>query len=180
MMVRDEDVRAKLLEEHLKRDRVLLANIKRQLPELESLLEEVNSHWGYEDPIYRFYHRSLKVYAIQQTTQRMIKLLKSLAPPGATISADFEQIYKAGASGKEFEMEHNKDWTKHTRVFLEAFFHAKYFLEMAVKVWQDLGRSTGYVAFWMGRIIIPVQLPITANQFRTTTIFRTNNSNFCS
>ena len=111
----NEDVRAKLLEEHLKRDRVLLANIKRKLPELESLLEEVNSHWGYEDPIYRFYHRSLKVYAIQQTTQRMVKLLKSLAPPKATISADFEQIYNAGASGKQFEMEHNKDWTKHTR-----------------------------------------------------------------
>ncbi len=137
-MVRSEDVREKLLEEHLNRDRVLLANIKRQLPELESLMEEVNSHWGYEDPIYRFYHRSLKVYAIQQTTQRIVKLLKSLAPPATTISADFEEIYKAGASGKRFEIEHNRNWTKHTRVFLEAFFHAKYFLEMAVRYGKTL------------------------------------------
>ena len=36
----------------------LLANIKAKLPELEELLQEMGSHWGYEDPIYRFYHHS--------------------------------------------------------------------------------------------------------------------------
>jgi hypothetical protein len=50
----------------------------------------------------------------------------------------FEEIYRAGASGKRFELTHNQDWTSHTRVFLEAFFHAKYFLEMAVKYGKEL------------------------------------------
>lgn len=50
----------------------------------------------------------------------------------------FEEIYQAGASGKQFEIEHNKHWTGNTRVFLEAFFHAKFFLEMAVKYGKEL------------------------------------------
>ncbi len=33
----------------------LLGNIKTKLPELETLLEEVSSHWGYEDSIYMIY-----------------------------------------------------------------------------------------------------------------------------
>lgn len=32
----------------------LLQNIKKTLPRLERLLEEINAHWGYED--YRFYN----------------------------------------------------------------------------------------------------------------------------
>jgi hypothetical protein len=32
----------------------LLLNIKDQLPELEKLLHEVESHWGMEDTFYRF------------------------------------------------------------------------------------------------------------------------------
>ena len=36
----------------------LLANIKARLPELAGLLQEMGSHWEYEDPIYRFYHHS--------------------------------------------------------------------------------------------------------------------------
>ena len=44
---------------------VLLANLKAALPELEKLLDECSDHWGYEDPIYRFYHQSFKVYGIQ-------------------------------------------------------------------------------------------------------------------
>ena len=33
---------------------------------------------------------------------------------------------------------HNKDWTTHTRPFVEAFFHAKFFLEMAVKYGNEM------------------------------------------
>jgi hypothetical protein len=48
------------------------------------------------------------------------------------------QIYQAGASGKRFDWEHNNEWAQHTRPFLEAFFHAKFFLEMAVKYGKEL------------------------------------------
>lgn len=53
----------------------------------------------------------------------------------------FTEIYQAGTSGKRFEIEHNQQWTVHTRVFLEAFFHAKFFLEMAVKYGKELRAS---------------------------------------
>ncbi len=35
-------------------------------------------------------------------------------------------------TGQVFEMEHNRNWLEHTRPLLEAFFHAHYFLKMAV------------------------------------------------
>jgi hypothetical protein len=63
----------------LESDAELLANIKSRLPELAKVLSEVNSHWVYEDLVYRFYHQSLKVYDIQGVTQRVVELLWSLA-----------------------------------------------------------------------------------------------------
>jgi len=122
----------------IKKDNELFANLKSHLPELAALLQEMSSHWLYEDSIYRFYHQSFKVYAPQNETKKIVEALKSLAPAGATFCKEFEEIYSAGASGKRFEMEHNQNWTAHTRVFVEAFFHAKFFLEMAVKYGQEL------------------------------------------
>lgn len=121
-----------------RKDHELLANIQARLSELTELLEEVNSHWVYEDLIYRFYHQSLKVYALQTETKKIVEALQRIAPSGTTFSPMFEEIYQLGACGKQFEIEHNQHWTVHTRVFLEAFFHAKFFLEMAVKYGKEL------------------------------------------
>ena len=122
----------------LQKDDELLTNIRARWSELAGLLEEINSHWVYEDLVYRFYHQSFKVYALQSETRRIVAALQSVAPKATTFSPMFEEIYQAGASGKQFEMEHNQQWTLHTRIFLEAFFHAKYFLEMAVKYGKEL------------------------------------------
>lgn len=122
----------------LQKDDELLANIRARWSELAGLLEEINSHWVYEDLVYRFYHQSFKVYALQGETKRIVAALQSVAPSATTFSPMFEEIYQAGASGKQFEIEHNKQWTDNTRVFLEAFFHAKFFLEMAVKYGKEL------------------------------------------
>jgi hypothetical protein len=122
----------------LETDAELLANIRGKLPELTELLKDINSHWVYEDRVYRFYHQSFKVYDLQDETKRIVELLWSLAPQGASQNPMFDEICQAGASGKRFEMEHNEDWTRHTRPFVEAFFHAKFFLEMAVKYGQKL------------------------------------------
>ncbi|MEK6405845.1 MAG: hypothetical protein AABN34_02650 [Acidobacteriota bacterium] len=122
----------------LLKDDELLANIQTRWSELAELLEEVSSHWVYEDLVYRFYHQSFKVYRLQDETRRVVDALQSLAPSGTTLSPMFREIYQAGASGKQFELEHNQQWTLHTRVFLEAFFHAKFFLEMAVKYGKEL------------------------------------------
>lgn len=125
----------------LAKDNELLAKIKAHLPELETLLQRMSSHWFYEDPIYRFYHQSFKVYSLQQETKEIVEALMKLAPEGALLCKYFEEIYLAGASGKRFEMEHNQNWTTHTRPFVEAFLHAKFFLEMAVKYGKELGAA---------------------------------------
>ena len=125
----------------LDKDNQLLANIKSQLPELVTLLNEMNSHWCYEDPIYRFYHQSFKVYNLQKETKKIVEALKSITPEGTTFCKEFEEIYRSGASGKNFKLEHNQNWTAHTRVFVEAFFHAKFFLEMAVKYGKELEKT---------------------------------------
>lgn len=126
------------MHDSLPKDNELLANIQVRWSELAELLEEINSHWVYEDQVYRFYHQSFKVYTLQTETKRIVEALRSVAPNGTTFSPMFEEIYQAGASGKRFEIKHNKRWTVHTRVFLEAFFHAKFFLEMAVKYGKEL------------------------------------------
>jgi hypothetical protein len=120
----------------LETDAELLLNIQANLPELTQLLARLNS--TYEDRVYRFYHQSFKVYDLQLETKRIIEALWSAAPKGAEMNPWFQEIYEAGACGKQFDLEHNKQWTSHTRVFLEAFFHAKYFLEMAVKYGEKL------------------------------------------
>lgn len=122
----------------LQQEHELLSNIQTRWSELYELLKEINSLWVYEDLVYRFYHQSFKVYAIQAETKKIFNALQSIAPKGTTISPMFEEIYQAGASGKQFKIEHNQQWTMYTRVFIEAFFHAKYFLEMAVKYGEEL------------------------------------------
>lgn len=120
----------------------LLANIQGRLPELEYLLEEMSSHWEYEDTVYRFYHQSWKVYERQELTRIIVDVLRSLAPAGITAFCPmFEEIFQDGASGKKFAAEHNQDWTRQTRPILEAFFHARFFLEMAVRYGNELDTS---------------------------------------
>ena len=114
----------------------LFANLRASLPELEQLLRDCQSHWGYEDGIYRFYHHSFKVYSVQETTSAIVAALQSLAPE-RSLNESFVQIVRDG-TGKKFEREHNRRWPEVTRPIVEAFFHAKYFLEMAVRYGKEL------------------------------------------
>lgn len=119
----------------------LLQNIKDNLPELKRLLEHANSHWCYEDCVYRYYHGSFKVYRLQDETRKIAEALKKLAPKGFVLCPMFQDLMKKGAGRKQFKLSHNENWEKHTSVFLEAFFHAKYFLEMAVKYGKELKKA---------------------------------------
>jgi hypothetical protein len=49
----------------------------------------------------------------------------------------FQDIVKNG-TGQEFRDEHNEHWPESTRPMLEAFFHARYFLEMVCKYGKQL------------------------------------------
>ena len=118
----------------------LLSNIKAKLPELEKLLEEINGHWNLIDGVYRFFHKSFKVYYLQGITLKIVKALKSLAPDDYDLNNDFMSIVKDG-TGKVFDVSHNRDWARHTRPIVEACFHARYFLEMCVKSAKEIDEA---------------------------------------
>jgi len=118
----------------------LLRNIKRNLPSLEALLKEIEGEWNYEDLVYRFYHQSFKVYWTQAVAGKIAAALWKLAPDGCVMNETFKGILKRG-TGKSFKSEHNRRWGVHTRPMLEAFFHARYFLEMAVKYGRKLKKA---------------------------------------
>ena len=133
----------------------LFANLRAALPDLERLLDECSGHWGYEDPVYRLYHQSFEVYDLQTTTVRIVAALRALAPTvapdGRTLNAWFLRIVEDG-TGKTFELEHNQRWLEVTRPIVEAFFHARYFLEMAVRYGRSLqappnALPSGWAAF---------------------------------
>lgn len=108
-----------------------MRNLRARQAELPALLEDCSSHWGFEDPIYRFYHQSFKVYSLQDETVRIVRVLESLAPD-CPLNPWFRQIVEQG-TGRSFRQDDNADWTRATRPILEAFFHARFFLEMAVR-----------------------------------------------
>jgi len=117
--------------EHQRLERLLLERLKQRKAELEEMLKLMSSHWTYEDHFYRYYHASFKVYSAQSTTTRAVKLLRELMPE-RELNLSFEKII-SGGTGEEFELAHNKEWDRHTRPMLEAFAHAKFMIEMAVR-----------------------------------------------
>lgn len=124
---------------------VLLKNIKKSLPALKKLHKQVCDMWWYEDFIYRFYHCSLKIFYRYEQTRAMVAALKNLAPEGIELNSMFMKIINEGASKKEFKTEYNEDWMKHTRPMVEAFLHAKFFLEMAIKYGKILKKPESFL-----------------------------------
>ena len=123
----------------LQKDQALLEAVKTNLPQLESLLAEFLDE--YEDRIYRFYHHSFKVYSLQHYTLKAREVFKTIADTtNGRLCGLFEEIVASG-TGVKFEIDHNKDWLLHTRPIVEAFLHAKYFLEMMVKLARETDKA---------------------------------------
>jgi len=117
---------------------VLFRTIKRRMPDIEALLAKVRVGWGYEDPIYRYYHHSFKVYHVQYLTAEIVKLLEELRPePNEPLNSLFMAIIGEGTN-KTWNHEHNQAWSYHTRPMVEAFFHARHVLEMMAKYGKEL------------------------------------------
>jgi len=107
-------------------------NLRRALPALETLLDSQSGAWGYEDALYRFYHQSFKVYAAPQAaTDEIVRSLSALAPD-RPLHPWFLQIVCEGTQNT-WEPSHNQQWLEKTRPIIEAYLHARYFLEMAVR-----------------------------------------------
>lgn len=110
---------------------VLLARMQAQHEALKALLDASSDHWGFEDPVYRFYHQSFKVFWLQRQTETIVQRLSSLLPD-CPLHPWFLEIVRQG-TGKRFATSDNERWTLVTRPIVEAFFHARFFLEMAVR-----------------------------------------------
>lgn len=95
------------------------------------MLAQCSDHWTYFDPIYRYYHQSFKVFGIQRTTLEIVDALKLLLPD-RKLNARFARIVSEG-TGRSFSYEDNERWDEATRPMLEAFFHARFFLECATR-----------------------------------------------
>ncbi len=80
--------------------------------------------------------RASKFYQLQESTLRIVEQLRALAPD-RELNAWFLQIVTEG-TGKNFSVADNRRWLEVTRPILEAFFHARFFLEMAVKSAREL------------------------------------------
>lgn len=132
---------AKRLNERLQKDQELLNAIHSYFPDLERLL--VPFQVMYEDGIYRFYHHSFKVYQLQAYTSNAVDIFKRIADANSNQLCEwFEQIVAAG-TGITWEPEHNHSWTVTGRPIVEAFLHAKYFLEMLIKYGREMIEAPG-------------------------------------
>lgn len=114
----------------------LLTAIRAFRPRLEQLLEEMGAIWCYEDGIYRFYYQSFKVYSLQHYAEAAMRLFSEIGAAAAiedfALHPEFCRIVNDG-TGITFEPEHNQSWSQVTRPIVEAFLHARYFVEMHVK-----------------------------------------------
>lgn len=114
----------------------LFTNLRSSLAQLEDLLEASSDHWTYEDGLYRFYHQSWKVYSLQASTTAIASALQALSP-NVKLNSWFTQIVSEG-TGRDFKQEDNQQWLAVTRPIVEAFLHARFFLEMAVRYGKEL------------------------------------------
>jgi hypothetical protein len=111
---------------------LLLERIHDRLPALTALLDDCDREWVSEDLIYRFWHASLKVFALQSATERIVAELEALCPPGCQLHPWFRDAVDAG-TGLTFKLAMNDDWPRHARPIVDAFFHARFMLTMAVR-----------------------------------------------
>lgn len=119
----------------------LFKNIKKELPELEKFFEEeCNADWTYDDMIYRMYHGSFKVWYLVPKIEEIVKKFESLLP-GRPLNKQFLEIVGDGIKEKDFKMAFNKDWLGYTRPIVEAFFHARFFLEMIIKYGKEMDKA---------------------------------------
>lgn len=124
------------LRKRLQKDAELLDIIKVKLLELDRLHAAFQGM--YEDGVYRFYHHSFKVYQLQDFTLKAIEAFREIGKATDNeLCAWLMQIVDAG-TGKEWESDHNRNWLLHTRPMVEAFLHAKYFLEMMINCGREL------------------------------------------
>ncbi len=116
-------------------------------------MDKISGEWGYEDGLYRFYHQSHKVFRLHRNTERIVESLQQLLPD-RPLNQWFQLIVSEG-TGKQFDSSDNDNWLPATRPILEAFLHAKYFLEMACQNHEE-----ELINYALGKDAEPVMVPV--------------------
>lgn len=131
---------------------LLFKNIKLNSSQLMEVFEDVSEESnGY---VYRYYHHSSKVYGLQLLTLRILEILEKILPD-RELNNEFKEIIAAGTENI-FDVKDNKNWSIMVRPILEAFFHARYFLEMAIYYGKELRWPPGtyFPAGWAGLLYL--------------------------
>lgn len=84
-----------------------------------------------DDLVYRFFHQSFKVYRLQAVNREAVEFLETFLKPEHERGFDFQmrELIAAGAGNIEFKDEHNLEWGRHTRPFVELYLHVKHILD---------------------------------------------------
>lgn len=122
------------------RHQALLDALKANREHLGCTLADADAEWVRDDLVYRFWHQSFKVYALQDVTVRIVAALETAAPAGWTLHPWLRELVATGG-GKRFEPSHNDNWVAHTRPIVDAYFHARHLIELAVRCADELDEA---------------------------------------
>lgn len=113
----------------------LLESIKSHQIKIESLLNDFRK----EEPdlVYRFYHQSYKVFIMNRLTERANDLFEDIGSKSFPLNAWYLEITNS-ALEREFGDETNSKWLEETMPVVQAFWHAKYFLEQMMQAANEL------------------------------------------
>ncbi len=90
-------------------EQALIESLRTRHADLAALLAKHSDHWRFEDPIYRFYHQSFKVFGLQSQTKGIVGMLAQLVP-GRPLNSWFTTIVERGTE-RTFAMGDNANWT---------------------------------------------------------------------
>lgn len=118
-------------EEQLEKEKELIQSILEHKDEVYKLLEKAYHRFGgKEDMVYRFYHHSFKVYAVQNWTSEAYLLFRKFS--SEEMNDTFIRILREGTS-KPFSMEHNGNWYEEAKPLLDSYLHMIHLMELVVK-----------------------------------------------
>ena len=112
------------------------SRLSTQLPRLRELLAQTERSYLHH-LMSKFYRQGCALYEHQAMTEEMVSALASIAPEGHGFCIQFQEIIRLG-TGREFKLEDNNHWTERAGAIVQAFLHARYFLEMAVRYATEL------------------------------------------
>ena len=121
----------------------LLKSIKQILPELEALLNELNPQddrllrtWGSEDNLYKFWQRSPNVDRMRDDLRKIVAALLALHRGRHEDGGIFDPLFSSMLSDalvNEKFTPNSDAWLRWSRSVAEAYMHAMFFLQVAVK-----------------------------------------------